>query len=339
MAATYDQIEKQLKQGEVAPLYLLYGEEPWFIDQLYRKIEETALGGAEPSFNLDVFYGPEVDSRVFLGAVRSYPVMAARRVVVVRDAQRIRKDQFERIADCFEKPVPSTTLIWLHRSDALPDRRAKAGKALFANAVVFESKKLYENKARDWAEAYARSKGLEPTQQAIFLLVEALGATLQPLANEIDKLALRLEGQAKRAVDPALIYDAIQLDRDYNVFELLNAIGSDDAGKAHRIVRQMTLYLKQHPPVLIVGQLQSWLQKMCTIQHQGLRQESEVARALGLPPFVAKTYVSALPKWPLPRLLAALNAVRLADQDLKGLRGSRMEEPHVIQAMILSAMA
>ncbi len=338
MSAAYDQVLKQVKAGQIAPLYLLYGEEPWYIDQLYPQIETAALAGAEPSFNLDVFYGPEVDARVFLGTVKSYPVMAARRVVVVRDAQRIRKEQFERLAPIFERPVPTTTLIWLHRAESPPDRRSKSGKALMANAIVVESKKLYENKAREWAEAYARQQGLEPDSQAIYLLVEALGTSLQVLANEIDKLALRLTGQASKQVNAALIYDSIQLDRDYNVFELINALGANDATRAHRIARQMTLYLKQHPPVLIVGQIQSWLFKLAQLQHQGLRAEGEVTRALGVHPFVAKGYVAALGAWPIGRVLAGLEAVHAADCDLKGLRGSRLDEAHIMQTLIFDLM-
>jgi DNA polymerase-3 subunit delta len=338
MSATYEQTLRQVKAGQLAPLYLLYGEEPWYIDQLYPQIETAALGGAEPSFNLDVFYGPEVDARVLIGVVKSYPVMAARRVVVVRDAQRIRKDQFERLAPLFEQPVPTTTLIWLHRAESPPDRRSKSGKALSANAVVVESKKLYENKAREWAEAYAREKGLLPEPQAVYLLVEALGTSLQLLANEIDKLALRLAQSTDKRVDSALIYDAIQLDRDYNVFELINAIGNNDATRAHRIARQMTLYLKQHPPVLIVGQVQNWLFKLAQLQHQGLRSESEVARALGVAPFLAKGYVAALAAWPLGRVLAGLAAVHRADCDLKGLGGSRLDDTHIVQTLIFDLL-
>ena len=339
MALKYSDIQKKLQQGKYDPIYLLYGEEPWFIDQLYAEIEKSALAGAEPSFNHEVFYGPEIDARVLMGALRSYPMMAERRVVVIREAHRIRKDQFERLAAYFEKPPPTTVSIWLHRASNLPDRRSKAGKALAANACIFESKKLFDNKAREWAHEYAVSKGLQPNPKASFLLVEALGASVQSLANEIDNLALRLEDSSDKRVDEAIIYDAIQLDRDYNVFELLQAIGARDAARAHRIVRQMSLYLKQHPPVMVLGQLQGWLLKMLVVLHKRVSQESAVAQLLGIPPFVARQYVDALKHWNLRGILQALESVRRADQDLKGLRGSRMEDAHIVQVMVFEVLA
>jgi DNA polymerase-3 subunit delta len=333
---TLAQLISSVRKRQFAPVYLLYGEESFFIEQAQRALEEHVLAGADASFNLDILYGPETSANQILNAARSFPTFAERRLVLVREAQRLKKDDQEKLVPYLDKAPPSTVLVLVHNDRKLPDQRLKFGKALKAHATLYEAKPLYENQVATWINEYAQEHQATVAPDAAHVLVAALGTNLRLIANELDKILLNLKAaEVKPAhVTRELVYEYVAIDRDYNVFELLNQIGARDIGKAHLTLDQMLKNPKENPSVVILGQLGTYFSKLAALKQQRIESEAGVAQALGLHPFVAKGYVAALRQFSYSQLTQAMHEVVQTDLALKGITTTRMPEGHLLKSLL-----
>lgn len=333
---TFDQLVANIRKGQFAPVYALYGEESFFIDKLSTLLEEKVLAGADPSFNLDVLYGPETSANAILNAARSFPTFANHRLVIVREAHKLKKDDQERLAPYLEKPPASTVLLLVINDRKLPDARQKFGKALKAHATTYEAKPLYDNHMPSWIEGYLAEQGFTIAGDAAAMLVATLGTNLRLVANELDKILLNLKANpsAPRQVTRELVYEFVALDKDFNVFELLNQIGARQVGRAHLTLDQMLRNPKENPAVVVIGQLGTYFSKLAALKQQRIEGETAVAEALGLHPFVARNYVTALRHFSYAQLTQALHAVTAADRALKGITPTRMSEQHILKSLL-----
>lgn len=255
---------QSIESKEFAPLYLLHGEEPYFIDQLEAAIEANALEEHERSFNQTILYGKDTDYLQVIDAARRFPMMATRQLVVLREAQDMRS--IKQLEEYAKNPSPTTVLVISHKHKKLNGNLGLT-KILKKNGVVFEAKGLYENKIPGWISGYLKTKkyGVEPA--AANLLAEFLGTSLGKITNELDKLTINL--QAGTEITTQIVEDQVGVSKDYNVFELQKAIGHYDVVKATRILNYFRGNPKAGPLPMVLGSLYNYFSKVFRLlEHQ-----------------------------------------------------------------------
>ena len=241
---------KAVKAKEFAPLYLLHGDEPWFIDQIEAAIEANALQEHERAFNQTILYGKDTDHLQVIDAARRFPMMAERQLVLLREAQDMRS--LKELATYAANPSPTTVLVISHKHKKL-NGNLTLTKQLKAHGVVFEAKALYENKIPGWISNYLKGKKYSIEPDAGNLLAEFLGTSLGKISNELDKLTINLAPGTR--ITAQIVEDQVGVSKDYNVFELQKAIGHRDPVRATRIVNYFRANPKAGPLPLVLGSL------------------------------------------------------------------------------------
>ncbi len=332
-ASTYEGIMADLKARKFAPVYLLQGDEPYFIDQIASYIEKNALTDDEKTFNQTVVYGKDIDVPNLDNLAKRFPMMAEHQVVIVKEAQDMKK--IDDLVFYVQKPQKTTILVLCHKYKEL-DKRKKLAAAIEKAGVVFTSKKLYDNKIPSWAESYIKEKGYTIDPVALRLLTDYLGTDLSKIANEVDKLAIALPSGSK--ISPANIQDNIGISKDYNNFELQNAIGSGDVLKAARIVDHFSKNQKDNPLVLTITALYGYFCKLL-IFNQHIRDDAKTqAAALGCNPFFLKDYATAQKRFPAPKVIKAISLLREYDLKSKGVGNSSTDPGALLQELVYKIM-
>lgn len=232
-AVTYDTIMRDLKARKFSPIYILMGEEPYYIDKISDYIAENVLQPDERDFNQTVVFGADVSAGQIVDAARGYPLMPAQyRVVIVKEAQGL--SSFDALDQYAAKPAPSTILVICYKGGTI-DRRRKLVGRVEAAGVVFESKKKRDYELPKFIETYVRTKGAAIDTKSVSMVAEAVGADLHRLISELDKLLLSLSADERR-ITPEVVERQIGVSKDFNVFELKSAIISRDVFKANQIV-------------------------------------------------------------------------------------------------------
>ena len=298
MTQTFESIVQDIRNGKFSPIYLLMGEEPFFIDSLSNFLESKALTEEEKEFNFTVFYGKDAAMLDIIAAARRFPMMAPYNLVVIREAQSLRNlspksdedsfnAEYEALLRYIEKPLNSTILVFCHKYKTI-DKRKKLAKLLAQNGVIFESKKVYDNQLPGWIDRYVRSKGFTIESKATHILADHLGANLTKVTNEVQKLFIDLDkGQE---ITPAIIEEKIGISKEFNIFEFQDALGNLDSTKAFRIAKYFGANQKANPIQMITSLLHQYFTKLMVYHYNPDRSERGLAAALGIHPFILKNY-------------------------------------------------
>lgn len=265
-----EKIISDWKKKNFKSLYWLEGEEDYYIDMLMDYAEHHILDEAEAGFNLTVFYGKDADWAAVVNACRRYPMFAERQVVLLKEAQQMR--ELERLEGYFENPLVSTIFIVGYKGATL-DKRKKLYKLLKQSAELFNSEKIRDYKLGEWIGQYLQSKGYAYSSKAVILLEEHIGNDLSRIVNELAKLALNLKGKKEITEDD--IEKFIGISKEYNVFELQDAIAKKDLAKAIRIIAYFEANPKAGPIQMVLPALYASFSKMYTIF--GMADKSESA--------------------------------------------------------------
>ena len=323
MASTPQSVLGTLEKGQYAPLYFLYGEEPFYIDRIAAYIEEHALSASEKTFNQTVIYGKEYRMQQVLESARRFPMMAKRQVIVVKEAQEIqdlqRKEAQEALARYAERPVASTVLVLCYKHKKVDSRTAWV-KALAKHAETVESKKLYDNKVPDWVKQYCRSKGQEITDRAAFMLSEFIGNNLGRVANEIDKMLMNYQGKVK--VEEGMVMKHIGISKEFNIFELQAALGKKDQLKVWQIINYFAANPKNNPAIPVVSMLYNYFTKLLLLHHNQQMPKEQQVKLLKINPYFYKEYALASHNYPMGKVLNILRYLQEADLQLKGINTS-----------------
>jgi DNA polymerase-3 subunit delta len=338
--AGFKELEKDIRLGRLAPVYCFYGEEQYFIEKLLEALIATAVPPGVRDFNLDVMYGPDVTAKDVVARVRAYPTLAPRRLVVLKEAHRMRKDERDKLNAYLENPSPATVFVLIFNQKTVPlNLNSKAGKAIADKVVLFESKTLYEAEAVRWVEARFKEHHIRIQPDALAVFVQSIGNNVHLLDNEIKKILLHFNGRENLTLDKQTVYEFVSLDKDYNVFELMEKLGERNCAQAHKIIHRMMRNVKDHSPVAITVQLFSFYQSLAMLKQQRLETEKQVADALKIHPFLAKRYVAALKVYSLSRITQNLEYIMEADLALKGIVPTRMGEAAVMKTLIYNLLS
>lgn len=313
---TYEQILSSWKKKVFEPVYWLEGEEPYFIDKLVEYAEHSILSSEEAGFNLTILYGKDVEWKNLMDALRRYPMFSERQVVLLKEAQQMR--DLEKLSGYFEKPTPSTLLVISYKGKKL-DGRKQLSKVVQKKTVVMTSKKLYDNQIPDWVTSLVASFKLRITPKATMLLVDHIGGNLSRIEHEINKLSLNL-GERKE-INEDDIQRYIGISKEFNVFELQNAIGRKDVATALRIIN----YFKNNPKAAPFQQLLTALYQFFSRTYMvfGWKggEDSRLAAMLGVHPFFLKDYRQAAKNYGysgVEKILLLLHDYNLRSVGIKG---------------------
>lgn len=327
---TFSELKRQLAaRVKLAPVYLLHGEEGYYIDELVKDFE-ALVPEEERDFNLYILYAPESGVETVMDVCHRYPMMAQRQVVIVKEAQAVRADQLNKLHSYVERPNETTVLV-------ISCRGAQAkGKELLAavkkNGVIFESKRLSERNVVPVINDLIKEKGLNVDPKALAMLRDYIGADLSRLYNEIGKLALILGPGAM--VTPEAIERNIGVSKDYNNFELVDAIVSRNPAKAFAIVEYFRNNPKNNPTVMTVSSLFNQFSNLLIYHYTRDKSQSGYMDALGMRnAWGLRVYEVAARNYNVRQTIEIISAIREFDARSKGI-GSRQNEYDLLKDLV-----
>jgi DNA polymerase-3 subunit delta len=322
-------IVNDIRSGNIKPIYFLMGEEPYYIDKLSDFIEQNVLSEEEKGFNQTLFYGRDVTIDDIISTAKRYPMMADRQVVIVKEAQDLSRT-IDKIESYIDNPMESTVLVFCYKYKTL-DKRKKLTKVLSQKGIVFESKKLYENQVGDWINRVLAGKKYFIEPKATAMLVEFLGTDLSKINNELEKLQIILP--AGSTINPQHIEENIGFSKDYNNFELLNALGSRNQVKAFHIAQYFSDNPKANPLIVTTGLVFGFFVKI--LKYHGLKDKNpnNVARALGVNSYFLKDYDLALKNYPMKKVSRIITSLREIDIKSKGV-GANLSQTDLLKEML-----
>jgi len=322
MSADFNRILSDLKNRIYHPIYLLSGEEPYFIDLLCDAIENGVLTEDEKGFNQTILYGREVDARTIVEHAKRYPMMASHQVVIVKEAQDIKT--IDELSVYAEKPLVSTILVICYKYKKY-DKRKSLSKVVEKKGVFFESTKVREDKLPAWITGQAESQGYTLTPKAVAMISDYLGNDLSKVENELKKLYISLPRGSQ--ITEKIVEANIGISKDYNIFELQNALGARNIVKANRIITYFASNPKDNPLVKNIILLYGYFSKLLIYHSLTDKSNKEVASALSISPFFVNDYHSAARNYTFEQLTGIISLLREYDLKSKGLdNGSATEE-------------
>jgi len=324
-------IVTSIKKGDIKPVYFLMGEEAYYIDGISKFIEDTILSEEEKGFNQTILYGRDVTINDIVSTAKRFPMMAERQVVIVKEAQDLAR-VIENLISYVEHPQPTTVLVICYKYKKL-DKRKKLYKAIEKNGVLFESKKLYDNQVPDWIQRVLAGKGYSISPKASQMLVEFLGNDLGKVNNELKKLQLICKPEEQ--ITAQIIEENIGISKDFNNFELQNAISTRNVKKAFGIIQYFTHNPKNHPLVLTVSLLFSFFSKV--LKYHALSNKSQASRVLGVSPYFIKDYEIAARNYPMKKVSAIIASIREIDMKSKGV-GASLSQGDLLKELLVKVM-
>ncbi len=315
---TYGSIMRDLKAGKYLPLYYLHGEEAYYIDKICDYIAEHALAPEERDFNQTILFGSDVTASQVADAARRYPMMAARQVVIVKEAQNIKNtDALEKY---FKQPLASTVLVMCHKNGKIDGRKREYTKAIQQAGILFESQKLRERDLPPFIENYLKERQTSIDPKSEQLIADSIGADLSRLTSELDKLILSLPADDKR-VTPQIVEDQIGVSKDFNGFELRDAIVNRNVYKANQIINYFDKNPKAGSIYSFLPMLFNYFQNLMIAFYAPQRQSQEgVAAWLELrSPWAAKDYMTGMRNYTGSKVMQILGKLREIDAKSKGL--------------------
>ncbi len=312
---TAEQILTDLKNKNYKPLYFFTGDEPYYIDLITKYIMDNVLNEAEKSFNQTVLYGKDTDIATVINAAKRYPMMAGHQVVILKEAQHIRN--IDDLVYYAKSPLQSTMLVINYKYKKL-DKRKSLYKTVVEKGVYFESNKLYEDRLPDWIAGYLAKKGLKIQPAASILLTEFLGSDLGKIVNELDKLIVIIDGKSS-VITTDTIEKNIGISKEYNNFELQNALVRGDVLKANRIVNYFGQNQKNNPLTVTITLLFSFFSKLLAFHSLKDKSKNTVAGVLKINPYFVQEYQMAARRYSTAKTIQIISLLREYDAKSKGM--------------------
>lgn len=329
MANDFDHILSDITKRIFYPIYLFCGEEPYFIDQLSDAIENGVLTEDEKGFNLTVLYGRDVDARAIIENAKRYPMMASHQVVIVKEAQDIKT--IDELSVYAEKPLDSTILVICYKYKKY-DKRKSLVKNVEKKGVFYESARVREDKMPTWISLQVAAQGYTISPKANTMMADFLGNDLGKVDNELKKLYISLPKGSQ--ITEKIVEDNIGISKDYNIFELQNAIRERNIVKTNRIIAYFASNPKENSIVKNINLLYSYFSKLLLYHSLPDKSNREVASALGINPFFANDYHTAAKNYPFDNVSKIISLLREYDLKSKGLGNGSADENELTKELI-----
>ena len=315
---SFDSIMRDLKARKFAPVYYLMGDEAYYIDQIADYIAEHALQPEERDFNQTVLFGSDVTASQIADTARRYPMMSERQVLIVKEAQNIK--QTEPLEKYFNAPMASTILVMCHKNGSIDGKKKNYLKAIQAAGVLFESKKLKDRELPGFIERYLGAKEVKIDPKSTQMIADNIGADLSRLTSELEKVILALPKE-NRVVTPQIVEDQIGVSKEFNGFELRDAIVNRNVYKANLIIKYFDENPKAGSIYSFLPMLFNFFQNLMIAYYAPNNKSQEgVAEWLELKsPWAAKDYMTGMRNYTGMKVMQIISKFRERDAKSKGL--------------------
>ena len=314
---TFQTIMQDLKNRSFAPFYLLMGDESYYIDSISDYIASHVLSPEECDFNQTICFGSDVTAVQVADMARRYPMMAEYQVIIVKEAQNIR--YLEALEKYLKNPVKSTILVWCHKNGKIDARKKVIGVAQSVG-VVFESKKLRDYQLPDFIRNYLKPKKISIDPKSCQMIADYIGADLSRIVSELDKILIYLPEDDRR-ITPEVVEKEVGVSKDFNAFELRNAIVSKDVFKANQIIKYFDNNPKAGSLYSFLPLLFSFFQNLMIVHYTPNKSsEQDIARALDLKSaWGSKDFITGLRNYSARKTMEIISKIREVDGKSKGL--------------------
>ena len=317
-AITYESVMHDLQQRKFRPVYYLMGEEPYYIDKISDWIAENVLQPEGRDFDQTVLFGSDVNASQIVDAAKRYPMMSEYQVLIVKEAQNVKN--VEALEKYMKAPMPSTILVMCHKNGTIDGRKREYVKAIQQAGILFESKKLRERDLPGFIERYLKAQEASIDTKSTQMIAEAVGADLSRLTGELDKVLLSLPEQDRR-VTPQVVEDQIGVSKDYNAFELRDAIVNRNIEKANRIIKYFDENPKAGGLYALLPMVFNYFQNLMLAFYCPQKGSQEaLAKWLDMKsPWGARDYLTGMQNYSGMKVMQIISKIREIDAKSKGL--------------------
>ncbi|MDO4728626.1 MAG: DNA polymerase III subunit delta [Bacteroidota bacterium] len=328
---TAEQILKDLKNKVYKPVYFLSGEEPYYIDKIAEYVQNNVLSEDEKSFNQTVVYGKDTTIEDVILNARKFPMISDYQVVIVKEAQELAKN-IAKLESYVEHPEATTILVICYKK--LLDKRIKLTKLLEKNDYLYEGKKIYENKLESWIDGLVKESGYSIEPKAAKMLADAIGINLSRIHNEIEKLKITIPKE--RPITPEDIERNIGISKDFNVFELQDALAEKNFLKAKRIIDYFQHNGEADRAIVLstASALFTFFSKV--MMYHGLSDKSQASKVLGVNPYFVGKYRTASVNYPMKKISYILQRIKQIDLKSKGVGAAALPRKELLQELLFT---
>jgi len=330
----HEQILRNLQNKNFAPIYLLMGEESYFIDLISDFIQHHVLDDNQREFDQTVLYGKDTDITTVINTAKRFPMMSPYQVVIVKEAQHIK--DLDKLQFYLSNVAKSTILVLCYKYGTVDGRRKWVGE-LKKCGVVYESKKLREYEMSSWISQYAKSKNLVIDEKAMIMLTDFLGTDLSKVANELDKLIITKPTGSNR-ITPELIEKNIGISKDFNVFELQDALINKDVQKANQIIRYFADNKKSNPIQVVLAQLFNFFSNLMIFHYLPTKTAEAAAAEFKIHPFIARNFLKAAKSYNAWKTMNIISFIRETDARSKGIDNVSAGEGDLLKELIFKIL-
>ncbi len=328
---TYDSIMRDVVQKQFKPVYLLVGEESYYIDRIVEAIENAALSEDEKAFNLYKYYGMDANLGTVINSAKSYPMGAQYNVVELREAQQMKS--LDDLSAYMQNPQPTTILIITYKNEKI-DKRKKFVSAIASMGVLYETPKVRDNQLPGMVMRYVNEHGYSIDNRSASIISESIGADLSRLYGELDKLFFAMP-EGERAITPEFVELHIGISKDFNYFELQDALITKNVFKANQIINYFDKNEKANPIKKILSSLFRFFSNLMVAHYAADKSSGGLALALGMSDWqVRNNILPALKNYKARKVLQILEEIRAADEKSKGMNGSKVPSGDLLKSLM-----
>ena len=329
---TFESIMRQLKEGQYKPVYYLHGDESYYIDKIADYIAENALQPEERDFNQTIMFGSDVSASQIADTCRRYPMMAERQVVIVKEAQNLKNT--EALEKYMQQPMPTTVLVMCHKNGKIDGKKRGYVKAIQQAGILFESAKLRDRDLPSFIENYLKQKNASRDPKSTQIIADAIGADLSRLTSELEKVLISLPENDRR-VTPQVVEDQIGVSKDFNTFELRDAIINRNILKANQIMNYFDKNPKAGNVYSFLPMMFNYFQNLMLAYYAPQKTQEGIAGWLELKsPWGAKDYLTGMRNYSGMKVMQIISKIREIDAKSKGLDNPNTPDGELMKELI-----
>ena len=326
MIQTYNQIIKNLSEDKFSKIYLLMGEETFFIKKICQFFENNFIEDQNKSFNQEIFYGRDISIENIISSCKSFPMMSDKKLVIIKEAQEL--DIFKRnndkknelLINYLSNVNPSTTLIFCLNNKTL-DKRGKLFKSFNESSIILDSSskdnKIYDNQLPKWIESEVNKKKYSISNDALLILTENIGNNLEKIDNALNKIYSNIESKNISKDD---ILNLVGINREYNLFEFQDSLIDRNSLKCGKIMNYFTSNEKKFPIQQLIIYMYGFYSKLLVVKSKNLSNPDTISSEISVHPYVARSYARAMQNYTLNELFMIISFIKELDLVSKGLK-------------------
>ena len=322
-----EEIINDLKNNKFYPFYLLHGTESYFIDRISDYFKNNIINDEAKNFDLTIAYGKETSISKIIESAKRYPLISKYQLIIIKEAHGLKKE-YDPLIKYLDNPQESSIIVFCHKNKDF-DKRSILYKSALKNGMIFHSNKLKENQAIEWISNQINTFELSADIKSVHLIHEFLGNNLDRIYQELNKLKIILKD---KTINEDIVEKYIGINKDYNNFELINAIGKRDKNKCLKIINYISNNSKTFPLVLTISMVFQFFKRL--LMFHGISNSQNISQTLGINPFFLKDYKTASFNYNMKSCSKAIEIVYSADLKCKGINSNENISKHILVDLI-----